>query len=324
VGGELQSVGGEFPSPGGELPLRGGEFRAIERLRKLLPGPAGRETWIGDDAAMVVPPSRGLLLTTDALVAGVHADLSLTTLEDLGWKAMSVNVSDVAAMGGEPLCALVTVAGPPSTDLELLYTGVAEAVDAYGCPVVGGDLAGADQLVVSVTVAGDTGPGPPVLRSGASPGDRLFITGPLGASAAGLRFLRAGRGKEAPELVEAHRRPRARVKEGRAAALAGATAMIDVSDGLAADVHHLADASEVGVVLDAVPVADGATFDEALGGGEDYELVFAAPDDPEVELAFRAAGLRAPLPIGRCTDDPSQRLLLGRPLPVMGWEHQWT
>ncbi|HYE76982.1 MAG TPA: AIR synthase-related protein, partial [bacterium] len=102
-----------------------------------------------------------------------------------------------------------------------------------------------------------------------------------------------------------------------------ATAMIDVSDGLAADVRHLADASEVGIVLDTVPVAEGATVEEALGGGEDYELVFAAARPADVEAAFTVAGLRQPILIGRCTRDPGQRLLEGRPLPVMGWEHQW-
>jgi thiamine-monophosphate kinase len=316
-------MSGEFPS-GEQLPDPGGEFAAIERLSKLLPGPrGGRETWIGDDAAMVVPPSRGLLLTTDAVVGGIHADLSLTNLDDLGWKAISVNVSDVAAMGGDPLCALVTVTGPPETDLELLYVGIAEAVEAYGCPVVGGDLTTGDQLVVSVTVAGDAGPGDPVLRSGARPGDSLLVTGPLGSSAAGLRLLRTGQADPSLALVQAYRRPLARLAEGKAARAAGATAMIDVSDGFAADVHHLADASEVGLVLSTVPIARGASLEEALGGGEDYELVFAVPDPQEAGVAFAAAGLREPTVIGVCTEDPGRRLFEDRPLPRLGWEHEW-
>src|SRR5687767_14387908 len=127
-----------------------GEFEAIERLRRLLPGPPAGETWIGGDAALVVPALGRLLPAGDLVVAGVHADLALVGLDYLGWKALSVNVSDIAAMGGQPTHALVSVAGPPDVDLELLYSGIAEAVEAYGCPVVGGDLSSAGQLVVSV------------------------------------------------------------------------------------------------------------------------------------------------------------------------------
>jgi thiamine-monophosphate kinase len=286
---------------------------------------------VGDDAAVVTPPSGRLLLAADAVVAGVHADLSLVGLDDLGWKALAVNVSDVAAMGGRPGQAVVTVAGPlGDLDLDLLYDGLVAASDTYGCPVVGGDLAAAPALVVSVAVTGDAGAAepPPVLRSGARPGDVLFVTGPLGASAAGLVLLREGREAEGAELVDAHRRPRARVEEGTAARAAGATAMIDVSDGLALDVWRLADASGVGVAVDSVPVAPGveragAASALALGGGEDYELVFAAPDPGRVRDRFAALGLRTPLVIGRCTDDPAERRLGEGLLPRAGWEHTW-
>ncbi|HET7488951.1 MAG TPA: thiamine-phosphate kinase [Acidimicrobiales bacterium] len=299
-----------------------GEFAVIEGLRRRLPGPPPGETWIGDDAAVVAPPAGRLLLAADAVVAGVHADLSLVGLDDLGWKAVAANVSDIAAMGGRPLHLLVTVCAPRGTDVDVLFAGVAEAAAAYGCPVVGGDLAGAPELVVAVAVTGTTGDGPAVLRSGARPGDRLFATGPLGASAAGLRLLRAGAAGDDP-LVRAHRRPEARVAGGAAAREAGATAMVDVSDGLAADAGHLAEASGVGLALDRVPVAAGATGDEALGGGEDYELVFAAHDPVRVAGAFAAAGLPPPVEIGRCTADPAERTLAGRPLPAAGWEHDF-
>src|SRR5204862_224102 len=242
-----------------------------------------------------VPPG-DLLLTADAVVSGVHFDLDLVGIDDVGWKALAVNVSDVAAMGGRPLHALVTVAGPlGSVDLDALYDGVLAAADVFACPVVGGDLVAAPVLMVSVAVTGTLDGGPPLLRSGAAPGDLLFVTGPLGSSAAGLELLRAGRGSEAPDLALAHRRPRARVAEGQAARAAGATAMIDLSDGLASDVRHVAEASGVGVALDRVPVAVGvarAMGDDgvaaALGGGEDYELLFAAPDTGRVEDAFSA------------------------------------
>ena len=305
------------------------EFALIDRLRRRLAAPAG-ETWIGDDVAVVPGPTGRLLLAADAVVAGVHADLALVGLDDLGWKAMVANLSDVAAVGGRPTHALVTVAGPlGDTDVDLLYDGIVEASERYSCPVVGGDLTSAPTLVVAVAVAGDAGPlpPPPVLRSGAAPSDVLFVTGPLGSSAAGLQVLRSGRAAESPDLALAHRRPRARVPEGAAARAAGATAMIDVSDGLAAEIHHLADASGVGMVVDRVPVAIGVSrvSDDperlALGGGEDYELVFTAPDPERVETVFAEMGLGVPLRIGRCTDDPGQRRLGDGELPVLGWEH---
>ena len=284
------------------------------------------QTWIGDDVAVVRGPSGALLLAADAVVAGVHADLDLVGLDDMGWKALVANVSDIAAVGGRPCYALVTVAAPLSElDFDLLYDGLLEAAEAYGCPVVGGDLSSSPTLVVSVAVVGDAGTAPPapVLRSGAAPGDTLFVTGPLGSSAAGLQLLRAGHGTEAPDLTLAHRRPRARLAEGAAARAAGATAMIDVSDGLAADLRHVAEASQVGVALDHVPVVEGASRDDALGGGEDYELAFTAPDGMAVERVFAEAGLASPIRVGSCTADTGTLLLDGELLAAVGWEHSW-
>jgi thiamine-monophosphate kinase len=293
----------------------------IERLRRRLD--------IGDDAAVVAPPpaAAALLLCADAAVAGVHADLDLVGLDDLGWKAMAACLSDVAAMGGRPGWALVTVAGRLTEEtLDTLYDGLLAAAASFGCPVVGGDLTAGPALAVSVSVVG-TCDGPPVPRSGARPGDALLVTGPLGGSAAGLALLRQGRAAEAPDLHRAHCRPTPRLAEGEAARRAGASAMIDVSDGLAIDLRRLADASGVGVVLDAVPVALGvaracdAPEAAALGGGEDYELLLAAPDPSAVAAAFAAAGLRPPLPVGRCTADPAERRLRDLPLPDLGWDH---
>ena len=265
------------------------EFALIGRLRE-------RFGDIGDDAAIVDPPDGPLLLAADAVVAGVHTPPDLP-LEDLGWKAVVVNVSDIAAMGGRPLHLLVTVAAPPGTDLDRLFDGVAEAAQAYVCPVVGGDLTTADTLVVSVAVTG-TVDGTPVTRSGASPGEAIYVTGPLGAAAASGWT----------------RRPLARVAEGVDARGAGATAMIDVSDGLVADLGHIADESGVGFALEEVPVAPGATLEQALTGGEDYELVFTAP----------AARVPVGLRIGACTADPTERTLAGQALPAGGgWEHRF-
>ena len=281
--------------------------------------------------AVVPGPSGRLLLAADAVVAGVHADLDLVGLDDLGWKAVVANVSDLAAVGGRPCYALVTVAGPLARlDFDTLYDGILAAASAYECPVVGGDLSTSVTIVVSVAVVGDAGDEPPgpVLRSGAQPGDTLFVTGPCGGSAAGLELLRTGQASEAPDLALVHRRPRARLDEGTAARIAGARAMIDVSDGLSADLHHLAEASGVGIVVEHVPVALGISrfSDEpelvALGGGEDYELVFAAPDCDHVEAVFSERGLGKPIRIGRCTADPAERRLRNGPLPRLGWEHR--
>ena len=307
--------------------------------------PAG-ELWIGDDAAAVTSPPGQLLLAADAVVEGVHADLSLVGLDDFGWKALASNVSDIAAMGGTALHALCCVAGPPETDLDLLYEGIAAAAAAYRVAVVGGDLANSPTLVVAVSVTGTTGAGNPVRRSGARPGDHVFVTGPLGSSSAGLRLLRreaAGGGSPDVEgvpnrrgadlglvlpdwalrLVRAHRRPAARPAEGRAAREAGATAMIDISDGLASELAHICTASGTGVTLDHVPVAQGATMDEALGGGEDYELLFTAADAGVVRAQFERQDLREPLALGRVTSSTGELLLGGRPLDRSGFQHRW-
>ncbi|MGD0321878.1 MAG: thiamine-phosphate kinase [Acidimicrobiales bacterium] len=333
-----------IPGPGSDDALddgagaRHGEFAAIERIRQGLAGrfggPPSGEVWIGDDAAVLDEQGGSLLLTTDLTVAGVHADLDLMGLDDLGWRAFVAAVSDIAAMGGAPCHAMVGVAGPPSTNLDLLYEGIGSAAEAHDCPVVGGDLSTAWALVVSVAVTGRIqGPAPPVLRSGASPGDSLFVTRALGASAAGLRVLREHRehrrgraragGDAEAVIVAAHLRPRARLREGVTARQAGASAMIDISDGLALDVGHLAEASGVGFALEKVPVAVGARDDEALGGGEDYELVIATQDPDRLVAAFVDAGFDVPILIGVCTDDPAIRTLRGVSLPGVGFEHRW-
>jgi thiamine-monophosphate kinase len=282
--------------------------------------------WIGDDAAVVAAPQHGsLLLAADAIVEGVHFDLDLVDVADVGWKAIAVNVSDIAAMGGRPLHALVTVVGASGSMIEGLVRGLAEASAAYECAVVGGDLSAGPCLVVSVSIIGTAAMHRAIQRGHALPGDHLFVTGPLGRSSAGLRALRAearGAGAAPPELAAAYRRPLARLAEGSAASSSGATAMIDVSDGLGIDLDRLATASGVGVVLDSVPVAEGATPDDALGGGEDYELVFAAPDAGAVREAFAAAGLRAPVHIGTCVSDPETRRLGNAVLEASGWEHR--
>jgi thiamine-monophosphate kinase len=276
-----------------------GELRLVERLvQRFGSAPAG-ETWAGDDTAVLRAPAGTLLFAIDPVVEGVHFLPGRDTAADVGWRAMARNLSDLAAMGGAPHSAVasVLVPDPCEWDLDELADGLAEAAESFGCPVVGGDVSTGPVLVVTVAVTGSV-VGEAVLRSGAQPGDTLFVTGALG----GLP-----------------RRPRPRLAEGQAARAAGATAMIDTSDGLPLDLRRVARASGVGVALDEVPVVPGGSF----AVGDDYELVFAAPDPVAVLAAFDAASLSAPIRIGRCTDSPGSYTLGDGPLPEGGWEHTW-
>ena len=270
-----------------------GEFDVVAELRRRFP-------LVGDDTAVVPPPDGPLLLAADAIVEGVDFTPDEPIVQ-VGRRAVLVNVSDIAAMGGRPLHVLVSIAAPAGIDVLGLIDGIAAGVADYGCEVAGGDLSSTrGPLVVSVAITGciDDG-GAPVLRSGARPGDGVFVTGPMGAAAAaGYRF---GDGWL----------PRARVAEGRAARRAGATAMIDVSDGFAADLAHLLDASGVGVELAHVPRAREATEEQALGGGDDYELIFTLPSGTTPP----AGSIR----VGTITADTSRR-----PPPVDGWQHRFS
>ncbi|MDA8295135.1 MAG: thiamine-phosphate kinase [Actinomycetota bacterium] len=301
----------------------GGEAEALEALAAALPAPEAGEVWFGDDAAVLAGEAGPLLLATDLVVEGVHFDRQLSSLADVGWKSLAANVSDMAAMGGRPRRAVVGVAGLFAGALDALYGGLLEAAAAFSCPIVGGDLSAAalgGGAVISIAVLGSTEGRPAVLRSGARAGDRLYLTGPLGASAAGLRMLRGGEGAVA-SCVLAHRRPVPRLAEGVAAARCGASAMIDISDGLGIDLDRLARACGLGVELESVPVAPGATRDEALGGGEDYELLIVAPPSVDLAAAFVGAGLSAPLAIGTLVADAGVRTLAGAPLPAVGYLH---
>ena len=306
------------------VPGGGDELAAVERLTgRLGTGRAG-EVWLGDDAAVLSGEGGPLLLATDLVVEGVHFDRRLSSLADVGWKVLTANVSDAAAMGGRARRAVVAVAGAFGDELEALYDGLCAASEAYGCPVVGGDLSDAGPgggLVVAVTVLGTTDGRPAVRRSGGRPGDRVYVTGPLGAAAAGLRRLQAGEADVPAHLVAAHRRPVARAAEGVAAATAGARAMLDVSDGLGIDLDRLCRASGVGAELDQVPVAEGATQAEALGGGEDFELLVAVPAEVDLAARFAASGLRPPLELGVLVAGRGRRLLRGEPLAADGYRH---
>jgi thiamine-monophosphate kinase len=273
------------------------EDELVEELRRLLATDAtGVILGPGDDAALVeMGPHLGIL-ATDLLIEAVHFQRETTSARDLGYKAVSVNVSDVAAMGGSPRYGLVALGLPAGIDpawVVDLYGGMLEATSEYAMSLVGGDVSRSPQVVVSMAVAGQVARGTAVKRSGARPGDRLVVTGALGAAAGGLRLAAAppsdvsgAVGTEwGRELLRAQFRPLARVGEGQVLALEGATAMIDISDGLALDLSRLCRESGVGAAVEIarVPVAPELSelagvlpvqpLDLALGGGEDYELL---------------------------------------------------
>ena len=258
----------------------------------------------------------GLLASTDTLVAGVDWRDEWSTPSDVGWKAIMVNASDIAAMGGQPAWFLVSLVVPPGFDVDAFYDGAIEASAVVGATIVGGDLSSGRTAVVTVTALGHADR--PLLRSGAQIGDRVWVTGPVGAAAADLRdFRRVGdRPGAAPRRKsggEAHRRPVARVAAGLAAATAGATAMIDLSDGFVADAAHVAEASGLSLALDTVPIAVGATRGDALYGGDDYELLATAP--PGVDLDGWIG-------IGACASGPHAVTIDGFLVDPHGWEHE--
>ncbi len=298
------------------------EDDVLERITKIVAQdtvPSG-ERHVGDDAAVLKPFVGEAIVSTDVAVLGVHLDSALFSLRDLGYKAVMSALSDLAAMGARPRGLVVAVTAPAGTDLEELHTGIAEASGATGAPVVGGDLSSGRDVTVAVTVLGECPGRGAVLRSGAKAGDELLVTGPLGRSAAGLRRRREGAPLD-DELVDAHRRPWPRLAEGMAARGAHVHAMMDLSDGLGLDLHRLCDASNVGFSLSDVPVAEGATPEEAISGGEDYELLIATNDAARLRMIFYDRGLRAPLSIGVVEADPAKRTLRGKPLVRRGYEH---
>jgi thiamine-monophosphate kinase len=257
-------------------------------------GAAGRgvAVGIGDDACVL---DGGLVVSTDMLVEGVDFDLARTPMADVGHRAAGASLSDMAAMGADPICLLAAVGLPEGvTDVAALTAGMA----AHGVPVVGGDLSRAPGLVVAVTALGRAER--PVLRSGGRSGDVLVVTGKLGAQAVSGYTARVT----------------PRIAEGRALARV-ATAMIDISDGVATDARRLAAASGTGAVveLERLPRADGASIEQAAAGGEDFELLAAVPADAALPVPATV--------IGRLTAAPEVLLVAadGTPQTLAGWDH---
>jgi thiamine-monophosphate kinase len=306
----------------------------LAAIARLLAGPhPGVVIGVGDDAAVVERGSGELVLTTDALVEGSHFDRSTTSARHLGCKAITVNVSDVAAMAASPRFALCALTLTDDTDVSWtmeLFGGMREACDEYGLTLVGGNLSRGSEVNIVVTVIGEVAPGRAVTRSGAEPGDIIVVTGALGSSAAGFRLmpLRQKWTEDERAAVRRHFRPTARVGEGLVLARNGATSMIDVSDGLAIDLGRIAKASSVGVRLHLadVPLDPAARREEALAGGEDYELLATMPpgrvDQARMELSetfgvpLTTIGVVASQGCVVVDDDGTERAL-----ESAGWDH---
>lgn len=295
---------------------------------------------VGDDAAVVRPPRKNLLLTTDMMVEGVHFDFRWTTPFQLGFKLISVNVSDIYAMGGSPRFALINFAAPGESGTDLfrrLFDGIERASRVYGLDVVGGDVSSSDKVVLSASVVGHASG--ILTRGGAVNGDFIFVSGALGEAACGLELMkRLGRPLEIEKgrkadfglkwrdvspLIGRHLMPLATSPEKFASR---ATAMMDISDGLLIDLSRLCRESGVGAVIDPrhIPISEElrraaahlnmSALDMAMGGGEDYRLLFTAPADV-VGGAYRIGriggrGLRAVDEAGRV-----------RKLAVKGYQH---
>jgi thiamine-monophosphate kinase len=280
-----------------------GEFGLIGRIAERVTATAGISIGIGDDAAAVATePGTVSLLTTDMLLEGVHFDLSFCTPENLGWKSLAVNLSDIAAMGGKPRYCLLSLAVPQGITVSFIdgfIDGLLACASDFGVTLIGGDTCSTRSgLVVSLTVMGEQLPDRVVPRSGARPGDLILVTGTLGDSALGLRQLMAGH--RDGQAILRHLEPSPRVREGLMLAEEKLpTAMIDVSDGLLADLGHILKRSAVGAYLElerlplspevAAHVSDQVAdpFNLPLSGGEDYELLFTIP--PDRETAARKA-----------------------------------
>lgn len=290
-----------------------GEFGLIDILKQdTIYAPETVIVGIGDDAAVLLPTPRHLqLLTTDMLVENVHFDVNTTLPLQLGYKSMAVSFSDIAAMGGKPCHAVVSIALPQQTDVEFivnLYQGMKEICREYSVNLVGGDTVASNyEIVINVAVTGEVDPAQLVRRSGAKAGDVVAVTGTLGNSSMGLALLAEGQWEDysfAWPLVTAHLTPRPLVKQGQQLGKFGATSMNDISDGLASEINEIATASKVGIHIDrtkiplspellsAAELLKLSALDCALYGGEDYQLVFTMNKNDFAKLTTENVGIQ--------------------------------
>ncbi|MCF8035142.1 MAG: thiamine-phosphate kinase [Desulfarculaceae bacterium] len=320
----------------------------IIRLIATLAGEGGGDlaVGIGDDAAVLGGPAKGLVVTTDLLVEGSHFDLGFMGPAAVGWRAMAANLSDLAGMGAQPAWGFLSLglkAGPSPRFVEELAGAMVDLGQEHGLVLAGGDTVRSPQLIINLCLMGRMGGAAPLLRSGGRPGDAVCVTGGLGGSAAGLAWLQAGRDpdQQGPaRAVAAFTRPQPRLAAGRALAQSGRVhAMMDLSDGLASDLARLTRASGLGAKVEAglMPLHAGAlavaaelggdALAWALNGGEDFELLFTC-DPGEVgllaELVAEAAGGLAVTQVGRLGPGPGVALVQDgreRDITMGGWDH---
>lgn len=325
-----------------------GEFALLARLQQRLKQAAAPVVrGIGDDCA-VLRPAEGhdLLVTTDTQEEGVHFRRDWSTPQDIGWRCLAVNVSDIAAMGGAPLGAVVALSLPETltvTFVEAMYDGLNALAEAYDCPIIGGNLSkSAQRLSVTITVLGSTPRDSAAYRASARVGDGIWVTGDLGGAKAGLEALlhpQAVAGLPTDAVLSRYRRPLPRLKEALYLRQHGARSLIDLSDGLSSDLAHVCEASGVGARLhaDQIPisdetrrVADALGLDAlafALHGGEDFELCLTAPSDAAARLEqgfrnqfdcplTRIGTIQAGAGVVLCRPDGSET-----PLAAGGYDH---
>jgi thiamine-monophosphate kinase len=313
-----------------------GERKLVELIREWWKGDGRLEVGIGDDAAVLRLGEEHLVLTTDILFQHSHFPLGATP-EQMGWKAAAVNLSDLAAMGAEPLALLFSLALPSETDLRVfrkIMNGMERAAKRYGAALAGGDLSEDEEIAIAGFAVGRAGR--ILRRSGAKVGDLLAVTNRLGRASAGLHLLTHSlRSRSYYELVKAQLEPEPRIREGQILAAGGATSAIDLSDGLASNLWQLALESGVRMVLERVPThplverfarengLDPLEF--SLFGGEDYELLFTLPPEKVEEMGRNLKKVGSELTvIGRVEKGKGVvREVEGRPVPVpnRGYEH---
>lgn len=281
-----------------------GEFGLIEEIKQGIEVPQGY-LGIGDDCA-VMPQKSGMetLVSTDMLIEGTHFLMDDISAYRLGWKSAAVNISDIAAMGGRCTGSFLSFALPKGLSKEWtdeFFRGYKEISSLYGCPLLGGDTTSSpDRLCISVTVTGDAPAGKSVKRSNAAIGDLICVTGNLGDSGCGLKIILEGSGRDADaeKLIARHYLPMPRVKEGMEIAAAGASAMMDISDGIGSDLRHIIEASGVGAEIDTsmIPLSNELKskcaeygwdpLELAISGGEDYELLFTISEENAKKIDF--------------------------------------
>ncbi len=299
------------------------ELEILRLIRRLATSPNRKELalGIGDDCAIFRPrgSSEELLFTADLLIEDVHFRRSTHSAPQIGYQALTRGLSDLAAMGAEPRFCLLSLALPESVDAKWIsgfYRGFLALARAAGAPLVGGDLARSDHLTCDIVACGAAPLGKSLRRGGARPGNAIYVSGELGGSALGLE---RGTGR----AWQRHVRPQARLALGIfLREKLRATAAMDLSDGLSLDLHRMCLASEVSASIDAPPIFPGASLQNALHGGEDYELLFTVSKNTRVPSAFEG------LPLTRIgtihKGRPGLVLLSGDPLPPLGFDHFQT